>query len=277
MRTKASCGGRRPGAVCVGCAEWFLRDDRVFPGEPVGRGLGTHVGVRRLREPRVGREEVAVTLVLRHPGSKPLPRLREVAADASVQPVDLGPPARGHARDDDLRHALRMPLGVGQDQRRSPGAAEQEPALDPEVLTESLHVCEQVLGGVRAHVGVRIACVRSAAPGAALVEEHDAIAVLVERPAGASFQTGAGPAVNDRRGLAVGIAAGLPIDVVAVAHVEHPVVVGRDSHSRSVFGAHSSSAYAAATLFGTTSAHASITSSRNSVSSSSASRTTAQL
>ena len=41
-------------------------------------------------------------------------------------------------------------------------------------------------------------------------------------------QPGARPAVNDQRRLAVRVAADLPVDEVAVADVEHPVVVRLD-------------------------------------------------
>ena len=158
----------------------FPRDHCVFPRQPVRRGLRAHVGVRGFHQPRVRSEQVRVALRLRNTGSKLLPHLGEEAAYAAVEPVDLGPSAHRHAGDDDLRDALRAPLGVREDQRRSPRPSRQQPPLDPEVLAEAFHVCEQVLGRVHAHVGGRIARVRQAPPTAALVEEHDQIAVGVE-------------------------------------------------------------------------------------------------
>src|SRR5262245_28592047 len=118
-----------------------------------------------------------------------------------------------------------MAFRVREDQRRAPRPSMQKPALDPQVLAQELHVCQQMLGRVDAHVGCRIACVRSASPAAALVEQHDPIAGGVERSARAPFAARAGPTVDDEPRLALRIAARLPVEGVAVAHVEDAVVV----------------------------------------------------
>ena len=77
-------------------------------------------------------------------------------------------------------------------------------------------------------VGGGVAGVRGAAPAAPLVEQDDAVARRVEVAAEAGGAAGPGPAVHDERGLAVGVAAGLPVDAVAVADVEHALRVRLD-------------------------------------------------
>src|SRR5438874_1149926 len=83
--------------------------------------------------------EVRVGLDLWNTGSKSLPLLRKEAACTPIEPVDLRPPGRGHARDDDLRHPLWVALCVSEDQRRSPRPSVQEPALDSEMFAQALH------------------------------------------------------------------------------------------------------------------------------------------
>jgi hypothetical protein len=67
--------------------------------------------------------------------------------------------------------------------------------------------------------------VGSASPAAALVEEDDTPAIEIERASVARATARTGTAVDDEGGLARGVATGLPVHVVAVAHVEQPVVV----------------------------------------------------
>ena len=76
------------------------------------------VGV--LHAPRVGGDEVAVGLGLRHARAEALPRLGEEPPDAPVEPVDLRAPGRRHAHEHDLRDALGMALGVGERRASSP-------------------------------------------------------------------------------------------------------------------------------------------------------------
>jgi rhodanese-related sulfurtransferase len=63
-----------------------------------------------------------------------------------------------------------MRLGIGERERRAPGAAEHLPALDVEMLAELLDVVDEMPGGVFVDAGMR----RGAA-AAALVELHDAV------------------------------------------------------------------------------------------------------
>jgi hypothetical protein len=98
-----------------------------------------------------------------------------------------------------------------------------QPALDAEVLAQLVHIRYQMPGGV-----IDQARMRLAAPAAALVEQHDAICVGIEETAGAIVAAGAGPAVHEQSGLAVGVAAFLVIDLVHAGHAQHAAVVRLD-------------------------------------------------
>ena len=84
--------------------------------------------------------------------------------------------------------------GVGQRQRRAPRAAEQLPALDPQVRAQPLHVGDQVPGGVVLEAGVR-----QRAAAAALVEQDDAIARRIVIAAHGGVAAAARSAVHDER------------------------------------------------------------------------------
>jgi hypothetical protein len=77
--------------------------------------------------------------------------------------------------------------------------------LDAEVLPQPLHVGEQVLGGVVAHVGGGIAGMRRAAPASALVEQDDPVAIRIEVLASARLASPAGAAVHEQGGLPSGL------------------------------------------------------------------------
>ena len=123
---------------------------------------------------------------------------------------------------------MRVPFCVSQAERGTPGAAQHQPSVDPEVPPEKFHVRDQVLGRVDGQIRGRIARVRSAPAAAALVEEDDPVDVGIEISAHARGTSRAGTAMEDDRGLAARVAADLPIDEVPVADVEHAVVVRLD-------------------------------------------------
>ena len=180
-------------AVRAGAPVAFLRDDRVLPGHPLGRGprpdLESGSSIIRAyacEQPRdrrraVGRQPIRIGQARKV--AEPGPGLREEPPDAPVQPVDLQPPGRRHAEHEHPAHPLRMPLRVRQRQRHPPRPAAQQPPVHAQVLPQPLHVAEQVRGRVQAHVRRRVAGVRSAAIAVALVEEDDPELLGVERRA----------------------------------------------------------------------------------------------
>ena len=229
-------GVGRPVAVGPRRAARLERDHGVLPREPVGHRPCADVGVRALEQPRVRGDEIAVPVRLRHAAPEAVPVGREEAAHPAVEPVDVRAPGHRDAEEDDLRHALGVPLGVGEDQRRPPRAAVEEPPLDAEVLAQPLHVGDEVVGRVRRHVDRGVARVREAAAAATLVEQDDAVSLRVEVAAASRAAAGAGPTVHDEGRLPGRVATRLPVDEVVVAHVEQPLVVRLDGGNGSIRG-----------------------------------------
>src|SRR5690606_37071965 len=106
-----------------------------------------------------------------------------------------------------------------QRERAAPGAAEQLPAIDLQVLAQLLEVRHQVPGGVLLE-----ARVRRAAPATALIEQDDAIDGGIEEPPLFRVGAAARAAVDEHHGFALRIARLLEIDVVQRGHREHPAL-----------------------------------------------------
>ena len=140
-----------------------------------------------------------------------------------VVPEQLPAPEREDPAQDQLGDALGMGLGIGQRQRAAPGAAEHQPALDPEHGAQPLDVGHQMPGGVGLQRGEWCA-----AAAAALVEQEDPVALGIEQPAMLGAAAAARPAMQEHGGLAGGVAADLPKDAMAIADVEVAMVVGLD-------------------------------------------------
>lgn len=128
----------------------------VFPGTPVGGGLCGYSGVFAVHQAGVGGDDVAVTLGLGNTSAEAFPSLGEEARYAALQPVDLGPASGGDAVEDDPGDTAGVLLGIGQNQGRPPGAAEQQPTVNAEVLAQVLEVPDQMRSRVVAHVGGRV-------------------------------------------------------------------------------------------------------------------------
>ena len=215
-------------AVAAGRRAGVERQDGVLPRAPVPCRAVAHERIGVLHQPRVRGDEVAVAFGLGNSRAKALPLSREEARDPAVQPVDLRAPRRGDREEHDLGDSLRVLLGVRQRERRAPRPAGDEPAFDGEMLAQALHVRDQMVRGVAAHVRRRVARVRSASPASALVEQHCAVAIGVEAATHVGRAPRAGAAVHHHGRLAVRVAARLPVDEVAVAHVEQSAVIGLD-------------------------------------------------
>jgi hypothetical protein len=227
-----------PVAVGAGAPVGFLRDDGVFPCQPLGCGLGLdtdvgvlhHLGVRleqaRDRRRAVGRQPVGIGQA--REVAEPGPGLGEEPADAPVQPVKLQPPGRGDAEHEHPADPLRMPLRVGQRQGHPPRRAAQQPLLHAEVLAQLLHVPEQVPGRVKAHVSRGVAGGRQAAAAVALVEDDDPELLRVERLPVSRRAPRPRAAVHDQRWHAIRVAAGLPVHEVPVTGVQQAGLVGLD-------------------------------------------------
>ena len=115
-----------------------------------------------------------------------------------VEPFELGAAQQEDAAQHQFGDALGVALRVGQRQRRAPGAAEHQPALDPQMRAQRLDVGDQVPGGVLAQLGVR-----AARAAAALIEQHDAVAPRIEEAPHAGIGAAARAAVQEHHRLAV--------------------------------------------------------------------------
>ncbi|MOA01380.1 hypothetical protein D3C78_1207880 [compost metagenome] len=116
-----------------------------------------------------------------------------------------------------------MGLCVGQRQGRAPGAAEQHPLVDAQVLADALHVRHQIPGGVAVETGVR-----GRAAAAALVEGDDAIDGRIEPAAAGRIAAGARPAVDEQHRQAVRRAALVDVQLVRMVHRQLVAGVGFD-------------------------------------------------
>ena len=224
---------------CEGEREAITPLTGVGPGEQ-GRGPRLPRGPRARRgdgdlgvlvvEQAVVRRDVVVArrrdrlLAVRRDerGEVSLPLVGEqVRGLAAVEPVDLHGPAQEDPAQHEFGHPLGMGLGVGEPEGGAPGSAEHLPALDAEVLAHPLEVGDEMPRGVHPEVGA-VGDVGRAPPTAPLVDEHDPVRGRVEHPPVRGGDAPAGPAVDEHDGLAVGVAAGLPVQGLPVADVEHP-------------------------------------------------------
>ena len=214
-------------------------DRGCLPGRPRDGGWAVHrrFGIRE--EPRVGPHIVAEAAVIGRDGRHVAgPEIRgHVAARSLVEPLEFTATQGEDAAQYELGHPLGMRLGVGQREGRAPRAAEYLPAFDPEVVAQQLEVGNQVPGGVGAEVGRVVARRRDAAAAISLVEQDDAVRHGVEQAPVVGRATRARPTVQEHHGLAVGVAALFPVDLVAAADLEH---AGRVRLERRIEGAHGS-------------------------------------
>jgi hypothetical protein len=116
-----------------------------------------------------------------------------------------------------------MGLGIGERQGRPPRAAENEPIVDPEEIPQSFYIGDEIEGRVGLEIPSRL---RTAA--AALVEEDDAVAIGIEQPAMVGLAATARTAVEKQYRLALGVAAGFPIEAMSIPDVEVTAIIGLD-------------------------------------------------
>src|SRR5204863_10018340 len=99
-----------------------------------------------------------------------------------------------------------MYFAISERQCRTPGAAENEPLLDAEMLAQLLHVSDQMRCGVVAYFAER-----RRSPGAALIEDHDAVVRRIEEPTVIGGTAGTGSAMEKDDGYTMRIARLFPI------------------------------------------------------------------
>src|SRR5690606_6862617 len=134
---------------------------------------------------------------------------KKPVATILVEPADLSIAEEEDASEDEFAHALGVAFGIGNRERRAPRATHELPALDPEVVTQALHIVEEMLCGVLVQARVRR---RSSA--AALIEENDAVARRIVIAAHGRIAAAARSAMHDENRPALPVAALLEVDLV---------------------------------------------------------------
>ena len=127
------------------------RGGRRLPRRPGDARGAVDIGVGIGQQLVVALDIAAWTHVLSGGGDIVLPLIGpdHVGPARLVEPVELALAQREDAAQHQGEHPLRMGLGVGESEGGAPRAAEDEPALHPQVLAQRLHVGHQVPGGVR--------------------------------------------------------------------------------------------------------------------------------
>src|SRR5690625_4386858 len=122
----------------------------------------------------------AYTFVFRQQGQKSLvQRWIEHSEIGPERNFKLGPCSQKYRPEHQPQHMLWMPLGIGQRQCGSPGAADNDPLVYAEMYAKLFHVGNEMISGVRCP-----AARRSAQAGAPLIEHHQIGALGEKLPMG---------------------------------------------------------------------------------------------
>src|SRR2546426_5497950 len=229
--------------TCVGLGVGMHRDVCILPTTPIFGRLLPNRPVRIVQQAGVSRDEITVPIRLRYAFAKPHPGLREIPPDVTGDPVDLSISGGDDADQGHLRPPVGKTLPIRQGERRTPRAAEDQPAVDREVFAEPLDISNQVVSRVGRKIHRIVARVRNTSAASTLVEQHDPVRGRIEKSAHARRASRARAAVEEQCRLPLGVATNLPIDEVAVADVEHALVERLD---RRVHGHKPNFAWAAA-------------------------------
>src|SRR5512132_1041560 len=123
---------------------------------------------------------------------------------------------------------MRIPFAVRESECASPRPARHQPALYAEAFAQALDVRYEVRRRVARQVDVGLARVRGASAAVPLVEQDRPVDLRVEQPTLPRRAARPRTAVQDDSRPPVRVAAHLPVQEVALADVEHAVVVGLD-------------------------------------------------
>ena len=216
MRFHERRGRQRPRRVQRGEIEPHP-SRRVLGQNPFGVVPGAR---RRSMHLGIGIENTAVIGIER---PRPLVRrqqLEEILAQIGIEArqrveegaLEFGPGAEKGRAQHDAADPLGMRLCVGQRQRRAPGASDDHPALEAELLADRLHVRDQMRQRV-----VLEAALGTAAAGPALVEQDGVETFGIEQPPVIGLAAAAGAAMQIDRRDAAGPADTFDIDLVTVA------------------------------------------------------------
>ena len=201
---------------CQPCLRWRQLRKNALVRRPCLRRRHLHGGIGIGEPPQIGRQRIGALGLWQETdeirievGAKPLRALDE-------RPFDLCARAEEDGAHDEPGNPLGMRLGIRDGERRSPRAADDQPALDAEVHAYRLDVGDEMLRrvGLERQIGM-------AAAGAALIEQEGVEARRIEQPPMHVLSAAARAAVQEQRRDTVGGAHLLDVKPVAVADAEH--------------------------------------------------------
>src|SRR5437660_954649 len=96
------------------------------------------------------------------------------------------------------------------------------------MLSQLFHVGDQLRGGVALKARIEGTGVWRALPAVPLIEEHEAVDALIKKPAVPRRASRTRAAVQDDGWFPMWIATGLPVDEIAVIHLQDVLLVRLD-------------------------------------------------
>ena len=165
------------------------------------------------------------------PDAEPFPRLGPDPAHVAGDPLDLARRRRAHREQHHRRHPVRVRLRVGEPERRPPGGAEDQPAVDAQVLADP-SPCRRRARRSCCRTGrswgrrPTACCCRSCAGGSPRSGRRPGRAAGACRGSGRQDRRARRPPAGRR------VAADLPVHGVAVADVEQAGVQREASAGR---------------------------------------------
>ena len=216
--------GKGPGVVCrglAGVAVALHRGQSVFPGRPGPRIAGFDHEIAGKEPPVIGRDHVAA-FRLGHQRGKPRPLVRpELSRPAAIEPVQLALSRQEDAAQRQEGRRLGMCFGIGKRQGRAPASPENGPSVDAKCRSDQFDIADEMPGGIRRRRGVGPRPATTA-----LIEEDHPKRFGVEIAPHRRAASTAGAAMQDDNRRALGIAALFDIDLMAIAHIQHPLIEG---------------------------------------------------
>src|SRR5690606_14523351 len=191
-------------------------DGLAFPCRPGDRSLDLLLAIIADKELPIGGNHVAA-LRLWNRCLEALPLVGEhLRHPELIVPLKLGARERIDATHDKLADPVRVGLGIGQRQGRTPGAAEYQPFLEATHFAQPLNIGNQMPGRICLQRGIG-----ERAAAATLVEKDQVVALWIEQAPVLWRNAATRPAVQEDSRLAATGADTLPIYGMPVANIEH--------------------------------------------------------
>lgn len=161
-----------------------------------------------------------------HGIAKQRPFLRpEPGHAAAIKPVKLFARHQENATQHQVSGSVGMGLRINQRQGRSPGAAKNDPTLDPKGNPDAFNIRDQIPCRVVFH-----ARMGRGPPASALIEQDHPVMARIKETSHPGAASATGPAMQDHHRLALRIAALLDVNLMPARHVH--VALGKGLNRR---------------------------------------------